>query len=100
MSRTSRNTLKIETIQTNNTNSIHDPTPTDDTRKSYDVNSIWINTKTNNVFVCTNNSRNQAIWQRLTSQNDVENLESRILFLETVIFNLTNLKLSVNQTLD
>ena len=89
MSRNSRTTLKIETVQTNNYNSIHDPTPTDDTRKSYDVNSIWINVKTNDVFVCTNNSRNNAIWQKITSNNDVEKLEARILFLESVIKNLT-----------
>ena len=93
MSRSSRNTLKLEKVETNNYDAYHDPEPTDDTRKSYDIGSIRINVKTNSAFICTDNSRNSAVWKSITENQDskVKELEDRISFLESVIFNLTGL---------
>jgi hypothetical protein len=44
-----------------------DPTPTDDASKGYVVNCRWINTLTNNVWFCTNNAANDAVWKSATS---------------------------------
>lgn len=46
----------------NNTNAVVDPTPTDDTNLGYSRGSIWINTLTNSVFLCADNSAGAAVW--------------------------------------
>jgi len=39
-----------------------DPTASDDSSEGYEVGSMWVNTSTNDWFVCTNNSSGNAVW--------------------------------------
>jgi hypothetical protein len=48
-----------------------DPTSSDD---SYDISSIWVNTSTNNIFVCVKNTTGNAVWKQMagaTGSGDV-----------------------------
>jgi hypothetical protein len=64
------------------------PTSSDD---SYDISSIWVNTSTNDIFVCVNNTSGNAIWKQMagaTGSGDVLGPVSSI-DNEIVIFNGT-----------
>jgi len=94
----SRTTIKLRGISTsNNFNSNIDPNNFDDITKAYDIGSIWVNVTTDKCFVCLDNLRNNSIWKIITPDPTLEtkvlNLESRILFLEQVINNLTSLNI-------
>jgi len=94
----SRSTIKLRGISTsNNFNSNRDPNNFDDITKAYDIGSIWVNVTTDKCFVCLDNLRNNSIWKIITPDPTIEtkvlNLESRILFLEQVINNLTSLNI-------
>jgi hypothetical protein len=44
-----------------------DPTSSDDT---YDIGTIWVNTTTDQVFVCTDGTSSAAVWKNLTDNTD------------------------------
>ena len=92
----SRATINIRGHSTsNNFNSNRDPTNIDDITKAYDIGSLWVNVTTDECFVCLDNLRKKSIWKIITPDVELEakvlNLETRILFLEQVIKNLTGL---------
>ena len=92
----SRATINIRGHSTsNNFNSNRDPNNTDDITKAYDIGSLWVNVTTDECFVCLDNLRKKSIWKIITPDVELEakvlNLETRILFLEQVIKNLTGL---------
>jgi len=94
----SRTTIKLRGVSTsNNFNSIRDPNNFDDNTKAYDIGSIWVNVLTHKCFICLYNFRNKSIWKIITPDPTLEtkvlNLETRILFLEQVINNLTSLNI-------
>jgi len=94
----SRSTINIRSVSTsNNFNSNRNPNNFDDFTKGYDIGSLWINVLTNKCFVCLKHLRNNSIWKIVTPDPTIEtkvlNLESRILFLEQVINNLTSLNI-------
>ena len=81
----------------NNFNSNRDPNNFDDITQAYDIGSIWVNVLTNKCFVCLDNFRKKSIWKIITPDQKLETkvlaLESKILFLEQVINNLTSLNI-------
>jgi len=92
----SRSTINLRGHSTsNNFNSNRDPNNFDDFTKAYDIGSLWINVTTNKGFVCLYNFRNKSIWKIITPDPKLEtkvlDLESRIMFLEQVIKDLTGL---------
>jgi hypothetical protein len=94
----SRTTINIKGIQTsNNFNSNRDPTNFDDITKGYDIGSLWVNVTTYKCYCCLKNLRNNSIWDIITPDPTIEtkilNLETRILFLEQVINNLTSINI-------
>jgi len=44
-----------------------DPTASDDTSECYDLNSMWINTVTQAVFLCIDATQGAAVWKRVDS---------------------------------
>lgn len=38
---------------------------------SYDIGSTWVNTSTNQVYIITNNTTNNAVWKRLITTEDI-----------------------------
>jgi len=52
--------------QTDNTTAIIDPTANDDTAGGYSVGSLWINTITDEVFVCADSTTGSAVWVSIT----------------------------------
>lgn len=42
-----------------------DPTTSSDTTAGYAVGSVWLNTSTRNLFVCTDSTSSAAVWQSL-----------------------------------
>jgi hypothetical protein len=53
----------------NNFSALADPLPTDDSGDGYAVGSMWANTSTGSVYVCTDPTVNVAVWTEVT---DVE----------------------------
>lgn len=47
--------------------SASDPTVNDDNTQGYSVNSIWTNTTTDAVFICTDASTGAAVWKEVTA---------------------------------
>jgi len=93
-----RATINVRSQSTsNNFNSNRDPNNFDDFTKAYDIGSLWVNVTTNKCFVCLYNFRNKSIWKIITPDPTLETkilaLESKILFLEQVINNLTSLNI-------
>ena len=93
-----RATINVRSQSTsNNFNSNRDPNNFDDITQAYDIGSIWVNVLTNKAFVCLYNFRNKSIWKIITPDPTLETkvlaLESKILFLEQVINNLTSLNI-------
>lgn len=43
------------------------PAVTDDINKGYSVGSQWIDTVTDKVYICTDNTKGTAVWKELTS---------------------------------
>ena len=43
------------------------PTVTDDSGDGYSVGSLWINTTTKRIFICTSNTSNAALWYELVA---------------------------------
>lgn len=46
-----------------------DPTSNDDWTQGYDVGVIWVNTSTNDYFICVDNSTGAAIWSQWGGAN-------------------------------
>ena len=93
-----RATINVRSQSTsNNFNSNRDPNNFDDITQAYDIGSIWVNVLTNKCFVCLDNFRKKSIWKIITPDPILETkvlaLESKILFLEQVINNLTSLNI-------
>jgi len=93
-----RATINVRSQSTsNNFNSNRDPNNFDDITQAYDIGSIWVNVLTNKCFVCLDNFRKKSIWKIITPDPTLETkvlaLESKILFLEQVINNLTSLNI-------
>jgi hypothetical protein len=94
----SRSTINIRGVSTsNNFNSNRDPNNFDDFTKGYDIGSSWINVLSDKGFICLDNLRNKSIWKIITPDPKLEtkvlDLESRIMFLEQVIKDLTGLNI-------
>jgi len=92
----SRATINLRGHSTsNNFNSNRNPTNSDDITKSYDIGSLWVNVTTDKCFVCLDNLRKNSIWKIITPDVELEakvlDLETRLLFLEQVIKNLTGI---------
>lgn len=51
----------------NNYSATVDPTTTDDSNANYGVGSVWINTSTNLIFICVDNTIGNAIWLSVSS---------------------------------
>lgn len=45
-----------------------EPAMTDDTSKAYNVGSIWIDSSTQNAFICVSNVINAAVWKKIDNQ--------------------------------
>jgi len=43
-----------------------DPTFTNDASQSYEIGSFWVNTVTNEAFICTNSTTGSAVWKNPT----------------------------------
>jgi len=92
----SRATINIRSHSTsNNFNSNRDPNNSDDITKAYDIGSLWVNVSTDKCFVCLDNLRKKSIWKIITPNPELEakvlDLETRILFLERIIKDLTGI---------
>lgn len=47
-----------------------DPSSTDDTSKGYQSGSLWTNSSTGNVFLCTDNTASAAVWKQINERPD------------------------------
>lgn len=56
----------IETLMVNNLEATTDPTINDDINLGYAINSTWVNTVTQNVFFCVDNTSGAAVWKSAT----------------------------------
>ena len=54
-----------------NVTATSNPTITDDVNAGYAPGSIWLNTTTNRIFVCVNNTSNAALWYEAVGQTAV-----------------------------
>ena len=57
--------VAIQLINRNNDSATVDPTASDDVTKGYTMFSKWINTTTDNIFICTNNTASGAVWRQV-----------------------------------
>ena len=64
--------LVFETAPKNNYSAVTDPGATDDSDDGYEVGSRWINTDTDEAFICVDATVGSAIWVQTTSEGTVE----------------------------
>ena len=72
-------TWKVNEDNTNNFTATADPTVNDDSGDGYTVGSTWINTSTDSIFVCADNSSGAAVW--VLSGGDVATGDANTLHL-------------------
>jgi Chaperone of endosialidase len=63
----------VENLQVNLT-AIADPTSSNDSGEGYTVGSRWINTTSDNEFVCVDATASSAVWVKTTEINTVSNI--------------------------
>jgi hypothetical protein len=54
-----------EALQSLYKTSTSDPTTSEDIDSGYQINSIWVNTSDNGIFLCVDNSAGAAVWTEL-----------------------------------
>lgn len=59
----------LGTYAKNNLNAQSNPTISDDSSLGYNVGSIWINTSAKKAYVCTDNTKNNAVWDMMAGTN-------------------------------
>lgn len=52
-----------------NYSAVEDPVATNDTTEGYEVGSFWLNNATDEVFFCTDNTEDAAVWTNLSTGN-------------------------------
>ena len=62
-------TLATTDLVLKNNTSINAPAPTDDSSQGYNINSIWTNSSTHSIYICTNNLLNNAKWYNVLYKN-------------------------------
>ena len=55
-----------------------DPTVNDDETQGYSVETQWLNTSANKVFVCMNASEGEAVWVELTAATDSDAVHDNV----------------------
>lgn len=58
--------ISLPILQNNYTATV-DPTATDDNTENYSIGSEWLNTTTQEAFICTSNSSTAAVWKSITA---------------------------------
>lgn len=61
------NGASLATITKYNLTAIIDPVGTDDSAAGYVKGSVWVNTATNGVWICANNTAGVAVWRQASS---------------------------------
>ena len=64
---TARGTLGVE----KNTFAVSDPVITSDANAGYSKNSLWVNTATQNAFICVDDTNSAAVWLQLGATTDI-----------------------------
>lgn len=76
--------------------STSDPTVTDDINASYDIGDIWVNTTSDESFICLDNAAGAAVWKTTTFEGSTSSVSALIQAKRTTDLSLTTTLQDVN----
>jgi len=62
---------QVDFLPKNNLTATAAPTATDDTSAGYTIGSRWLNTTTNDLYICTSNTTGSAVWVNPAIKNNL-----------------------------
>ena len=57
-----------------------DPTTSNDDIQGFEIGSLWLNTTSNNVFMCCDSTTSTAVWKQLTNSSSSSSLPINMAF--------------------